>query len=249
MYTSRFTQDCVENLFSVVRSKQRRPTALQFKSHLRTISLSQYMHDVRNSSYSIDDREYLSGFIDHINLYNTEQANTSQSASDSQETLDFSTAEIMTMSKEVLSKLNNAETNALFHIAGYIVGSIQKKKSACQQCLNDCATVVPFDKNFGKFSKLVASSKGRQYCYPSENVFNFITCMDSIINEYFPDKSTVTKATIIHLQKSLMSLPVQLQNCCNMKLKLVKRFLQFKMKSDQTRKSRKRRFDSRSMLS
>lgn len=66
LYTSRFVQDCLENLFSVIRYKQKRPTALQMKQHLRSITLSQFMHVPNNSSYDIDEREYLLSLEDLI---------------------------------------------------------------------------------------------------------------------------------------------------------------------------------------
>lgn len=56
--TARFTQDCLENLFSVVRAKQAVPNALQFKTHLKLISVSQYLKQVSASSYDYDDREF-----------------------------------------------------------------------------------------------------------------------------------------------------------------------------------------------
>lgn len=62
--TSRVTQDCLENLFSIVRAKQKRPTALQMKQHLRTISISQYMHVPKHMSYDVDERQYLVSFLD-----------------------------------------------------------------------------------------------------------------------------------------------------------------------------------------
>ena len=41
--TSRFTQDCLENLFSLVRAKQVVPTALQFKNNLKLICVAQFL--------------------------------------------------------------------------------------------------------------------------------------------------------------------------------------------------------------
>nr|XP_029712548.1 uncharacterized protein LOC115257245 [Aedes albopictus] len=63
LYTSRFTQDCIENLFSIIRSKQRRPTPLQFKSHLRTVTLSQYI--MSSSSTSVVRSEALRNTPQH----------------------------------------------------------------------------------------------------------------------------------------------------------------------------------------
>lgn len=249
LYTSRFTQDCVENLFSVVRSKQRRPTPLQFKSHLRTITLSQYMLEVKNSSYSLDDREYLSGFMDHLkSIDNQQQPNSSKAAPSAGKLLDFSKVEVSTMAKQLLSAIGNAEANAVFHVCGYMIGSISKTSTTCSLCRQGCVTPAPFDKNFGRFSALMAEGKGKSHTYPSEKIFHFVLCLDSIIAEHFADKSFIDKSKIDVARLLLQSLPLELPNCHNIKFKLINRFLQFRMKSDRIRKIRKRKFDSRSML-
>lgn len=64
--TGRFTQDCLENLFSVVRSKHVIPTALQFKNDLKLITILQYMKNVGSASYEQDDREFFSEFLDYM---------------------------------------------------------------------------------------------------------------------------------------------------------------------------------------
>lgn len=55
----RLTQDCVENLFSLVRARQPVPNALHFKQCLKAIAVSQYMKSLSNSSYEEDDREFI----------------------------------------------------------------------------------------------------------------------------------------------------------------------------------------------
>ena len=42
LMTSRFTQDCLENLFSLVCAKQVVPTALQFKNNLKLICVARF---------------------------------------------------------------------------------------------------------------------------------------------------------------------------------------------------------------
>ena len=46
---ARLTQDCLENLFSIVRLKNVIPNALQFKNNLKLIRISQYMKNVRKA--------------------------------------------------------------------------------------------------------------------------------------------------------------------------------------------------------
>lgn len=61
---SHFMQDCIENLFSVIRSKHVSPTAVQFKNDLKLITISFYMKNVSHGSYEQDDREFFSEFLD-----------------------------------------------------------------------------------------------------------------------------------------------------------------------------------------
>jgi hypothetical protein len=51
LFTGNLTQCCLENIFSVVRSKHPVPTALQFKQELKLLSVSQYLKSIKNSSY------------------------------------------------------------------------------------------------------------------------------------------------------------------------------------------------------
>ena len=55
LLTSRLTQDCVENLFSVIRQKNAIPNALQFKHNLKLISVSMYMRSIESGNYDFDD--------------------------------------------------------------------------------------------------------------------------------------------------------------------------------------------------
>lgn len=64
----RFTQDCLENLFSSIRSISPKTTAFSFKTALKLISVSQYIK-TDNSNYSEDDRPHLS-FLEQVRLVN-----------------------------------------------------------------------------------------------------------------------------------------------------------------------------------
>lgn len=61
--TSRFTQDCVENLFSGIRAKHQIPNALQFKQDLKELCISHYIRPSKNSNYDQDDREFICNFL------------------------------------------------------------------------------------------------------------------------------------------------------------------------------------------
>ena len=61
--TARFTSDCIENLFSQVRSKNPVPSAKEVKANLRAVSISQFLTEKRGANYSFDDGEFLADFL------------------------------------------------------------------------------------------------------------------------------------------------------------------------------------------
>lgn len=62
----RFTQDCLENLFSSVRATSPKTTAYSFKTALRLISVSHYIK-TEDGNYSEDNRPYVS-FLEQVRL-------------------------------------------------------------------------------------------------------------------------------------------------------------------------------------
>lgn len=77
LLTSRFTQDCLENLFSSIRLKNPVPSSLEFRQAIKLIAVAQFLKCSNESSYSLDDREYLADFLDNQNLkgYNDHEDN------------------------------------------------------------------------------------------------------------------------------------------------------------------------------
>ncbi|XP_025161594.1 uncharacterized protein LOC105180859 isoform X2 [Harpegnathos saltator] len=64
--TDRFTQDCVENVFSVLRQRHVISDALQFKNNLKLVAISMFTKPILTGNYEIDDSEYLPGSIDYL---------------------------------------------------------------------------------------------------------------------------------------------------------------------------------------
>lgn len=67
VFSHRFTQDCVENLFSQIRASTRKPTALQFKQTLKRLLVSNFITQIEGSNYEMDDNEdYKFSMIDFL---------------------------------------------------------------------------------------------------------------------------------------------------------------------------------------
>ncbi|KAJ8956758.1 hypothetical protein NQ314_006632 [Rhamnusium bicolor] len=138
LLTSRFTQDCLENFFCVIRSKQVIPNAVQFKNNLKSICISQYLKSVNTGSYDVDDREFLSEFLD---LMPKLSSPTNCESND-----------IIIPELPEPENLSSSEINSLYNIAGYIVKSVLKNSKTCRECVESIGS-----KNFNSAELKIAS--------------------------------------------------------------------------------------------
>lgn len=137
----RMTQDCVENLFSVIRSKNSIPNALQFKNNLKLISIFLYVRPVSRGNYEEDDRDYMTGFLDVIN--------SKMKTKISNPKININTIK---MNLEEIPMFTNIEMNVLYNIADYIIHSLQKTSKLCKKCI---CSVHNTEKKIFCYSRLV----------------------------------------------------------------------------------------------
>ena len=105
LMTGRLMQDCVENLFSQIRSKgDSHPLPVHFRHIIRLISISQFMHVPNNSSYDTDTSMY---FLDFIKKYPKRATNENVS--------------VVTEDCPSFLYLSECEGNALYNLAGWAV--------------------------------------------------------------------------------------------------------------------------------
>uniref|UniRef100_A0A1E1X3B8 Putative tick transposon n=1 Tax=Amblyomma aureolatum TaxID=187763 RepID=A0A1E1X3B8_9ACAR len=117
-FTSRILQDCLENLFSVVRLRKPVPNAYDMKCALKLVCVSQFLHTPTTTNYEIDDGQYL---VDMLSKGLKEQAEAEVEGIDD--------AEIF-----FIEELQSADCAILFHIGGFLVKSIVKAFDSCEQC-------------------------------------------------------------------------------------------------------------------
>jgi hypothetical protein len=212
--TSRFSQDCLENLFSVLRSKQIVPNALQVKNNLKLICVAQYLKEARTSSYSEDDRTFLSGFLETLK----------------EKKPDYKT---ISVPRNVPSKglnLNYSELNALYNICGYIICSIQRTSKVCETCIGSIGSKKPL---YTKYSKLVLIKqyKNETLFFASEELFYFFLEMESVFIKYLEfiqDKNVNIKEFYF---KEMEQLQINTPNCHNLKNKIIRRYIVFRLRT------------------
>lgn len=121
LLTSRLTQDCLENLFLVVRLKKPMPSPLEFKYALKMISSAQYLTLPRSGSYHKDDGKFLTDFFNHPVRVPCEPQVGLISFSDEQ----------------IIQDLPQAERDSLYNLAGYCMHSIRNNEKTCDRCMKD----------------------------------------------------------------------------------------------------------------
>lgn len=213
LLTSRFSQDCLENLFSVLRSKQIVPNALQVKNNLKLICVSQYLLNPTNSSYNEDDRAFLSGFLDTVEKNEPH----------------YDPIQLPEIIQETPFQLNYSELNSLYNICGYLLQSIIKNSTTCPVCVNAAGSKTPIIRSFTKFTMLKRfREKSLFFC--NESLFNSFLEMESVFKKYI---SFVINQNInlkeFFVQK-MSDLEMCVPDCHKLKNKIIKRFVVFRLK-------------------
>ena len=122
LLTSRLDQDCLENLFSVVCLRKPIPSPLEFKFALKLITTAQYLTHTTNS-YQQDEGELIAEFLQPM------PSNTSDETDEIPPRIEIT--------NQPSNKINQAEMDSLFHLAGYCVQSVKKNCKICERCIKD----------------------------------------------------------------------------------------------------------------
>lgn len=213
--TSRFSQDCLENLFSVLRSKQIVPNAVQVKNNLKLICISQYLKKSGSSSYDEDDREFLAGFLDSTRAKKPSYENV-------QLPLHVNTSAF---------NPSHSELNSLYNICGYILQSIIKTSKTCTNCISAAGSKTPIHASFTKFSILKRFREHSLY-FCNEALFCFFLEMETIFKKYISivSKQNINLKDFFLNEMSSLSTSINLPDCHKLKSKIIKRFVIFRLK-------------------
>lgn len=242
----RLSNDKIENLFTTVRARQSKPTALEFKNNLKLITVSQYLKDPRNSSYDADDSICLSGFLDVI-----KNSNKSYESSSIDQESDFFTD--IDNDNISIDEENNLMLHSLYYISGYIISSIAKSEKVCVNCIAQTGSKTPnttfqyskftqFKQYTPKESLFYVTDKTFQYFYRLEKAFTFY-----INNSQRDHKTRQFKHELMFKMKRISG---DFLNCHNIDKKILSRYVLFRLKIHGIKKNRYKNtkiYDSLSM--
>lgn len=134
----RFTQDCLENFFSLIRYKLATPNAFQFRLNLKVITLTHLCMWIKESSYENDlTAEDEAALKKNFLLFSQKLA----AAREDEETLlaaiEAEELDMPEVTEEHLQLIPQFEWPIVYHICGSVVRSIKKMNiKTCRCCLD-----------------------------------------------------------------------------------------------------------------
>lgn len=212
--TGRFSQDCLENVFSVLRSKQIVPNALQVKNNLKILCVSQYLKVPKETSYENDDREL---YADFLNILEQKSDNHYDAVK-------------LPATVPCAETLNYSELNSLYNIAGYIVNSVKKQCVTCDFCINSAGSTKPLVRSFTKFTNLKCYKMNTLF-FCHETVFYFFVEMELLFRRFFGIVSSQNIDLRSFFVEKMKALDTSVINSCHrLSNKIISRFVTFRLK-------------------
>ena len=224
LLSSNFANDCIENLFSLVRMKHSVPSAKEFKYILRNICIGQFMKEVKNSSYDFDDSEYIINFFKKNPIIEDEE-----------EIMDEEVTKLIP-NLDNTKDLTKLDLLVLYYIAGYILSRLMNK-GGCEKCLK----VLQMNANSKPYNPPDLASFVIEKDFKGDCL---IHCCSTIFDEVFVPIEKILRSLDVEsfykkrkkLMESLISniddqldISVDIPNCCGIKEKLIKRLLKFRL--------------------
>lgn len=243
VFTARFTQDCVENTFSLLRFKQKRPTALQFKDNLKLLSVSQFMTEIPGSSYEHDDRQWLMDFTGSIRNLNPSASSSTNMAREVEEIFEVG------YSNDVFEDtvFDNSERNQIYHVGGYILRSVALNYTVCEACFSPCISEYPYLKSFTRFT-ILKDYTGDALIYITEPVYMFFVALERIFRDNISGLVTTNKNIPSEMTALMMLIKIDVfEDCHNIRKHIIERFVTFRLRIFEPYKTRSNKLDSRSM--
>ncbi|KAM7293588.1 uncharacterized protein ISCGN_023199 [Ixodes scapularis] len=147
LFLSRLTQNALENLFSVIkRQMNATPRPLQFKTALRTITLSQFFQPCRTGNYEMDDAEYLADFISKRQAESPSEEVLQQDGAaviqdksawelpDDDDHMLAQVVDVLSDSPAEMGELQSTDKQSLHYLCGYTVKAVCGKYKLCETC-------------------------------------------------------------------------------------------------------------------
>ena len=224
--TARFSQDSLKNLFSIIRRKNCDPTVREFLYCLRSIMLSQYLREVKSSSYDFDEGQYALDFLDKKKTADLNDGVIEERIND-EELEEFIDKYSLTADKELLK----VEQRILYYLSGHTIFSVIKKRfKTCPNCLPlSMKEKNNYDNDIAKYQKL-RDYNGDALIQCDETLFEeFFLPAETLFRSFVSDKIVNKKGLLESLLKIFFKDRQKKFQCHDLDHVLAKRFFQIRL--------------------
>lgn len=232
--TSRFTQDCLENVFSLIRFKMPTPNALQVKQNLKLITISQISSCSKFTNYDVDISENEIEMIT-INFLDVSKqlaiANCQEKEIES--FMEASAIHVPQLEDFHCNLLDKWEWPIIYDIAGAVINSVKRYYNICDICFNAVLWQGPNDHPYA-FVIDLHSYKDNNLYKVSNSCFKAIMKAEITFRQLRDTLKTVTHVKIINFMVQQLQYvwdETQIPSCHNITNKILSRFftMRFKM--------------------
>lgn len=219
----RFTQDATENIFSQIRNKEgKMPTVLKCLRAIKNISVSQFILNVKHTSYYNDSDSFL------LNFCNAKKKSAKASLIFNSATIDetnilcINKIQISTFSfNEFSSTVSDYDAKNLFYLAGSTTNAIMKH--ICKHCIAFVSRKNLPDNDFIQKAKQYTSALNYGGLKePCLETFCVILHCDYVFKTY--RRHILKYGNFIFIEHLVKYVNIVFPNCCDVKTKIVKHF-------------------------
>ena len=188
--TARFSNDCIENIFSVVRLKGKLPTCLLFKWILRCVSLCQFMRKVKGSSYDDDDHVSFLADLKSLKEYHQElQVVITEESEEISVTTPVTIRELSELEEddtffETWQNDFDPSEGSFIYFCGYILKKTILKKQGCKECIGQWITTKIDWKNENYTFINLREYKEGALTRPSQKAIDIFTIAEKVFREH-----------------------------------------------------------------
>lgn len=229
----RVNQDCLENFFGTVRATQSKPSALEFKNIIKTLSVNQYMKHLTTGSYDQDNSTLMVDFLETI-----DQIPKPEPVLES-----FPECPMWVLNQKGNPNMVKYELMSLYNTAGYLISTIIKNKyKKCDDCIKQLGSYEPIQNEFSRLQNLKQfKGFGNQQSglfYVNDKTFTLFRQLENVFR-YFADLNLLFKHNIKeHLEIQMSRIPNMFPSCHSIQKRMITNFVTFRLKIYSKRKTR-----------
>ncbi|XP_065332697.1 uncharacterized protein LOC135934700 [Cloeon dipterum] len=216
----RFSSNVIENLFSVIRTRFKVPTALEWRNALKSIILSQYAKTVRTSNYELDLSEKFAtdGFGTELDFLRGTASKCSLTAPEWPQD----------WASKAPPSLSAKNQNALFCVAGYILDNIMTNQKVCEGCFD--GVIVPRYRE--EYTLYIASREFEEglLTFVSPEVFKWFVAVEGLFQAASACQGSTLDSKVLtsRIKESVQLHPFP--TCHSLEEKTLSRFVLFRVK-------------------